>query len=164
MIDTDIKCLIEEVDISSLPPDKYDFSAFSEDAVLEALWASQGNMARASRLLEVPYAVLHHYLSKNEKLRTYLRNAALIRNDLRCDLLEDMAFVKALAGESSLIWKLLCTYGKLRGYGDFQKIDMNHTIPVHVTELLNSLKTIRQDALTKTTICDNSVNEENKPA
>ena len=101
-------------------------------------------------------------VASNPALKAYLKKAAEIRNDLRCDILEDIAFSKALAGDPTLIWKLLCSFGKSRGYGDVQKVDMTHTIPSHVSDLLSSLKDLRKNVISETTVCPTAGSKEDE--
>ena len=115
----------------------------SPEAIFEAIWCSQGNISRAARLLACSHSALWHYIKKDEKIREYVRKAQEYRNDIRADVLEDLAFNKALFGDSTLIWKLLCTYGAERGYGDKQQIDVKHDIPPHIKTMLESLNFAR---------------------
>ena len=115
----------------------------SSEAIFEAIWCSQGNISRAARLLACSHSALWSYIKKDEKIREYVRKAQEYRNDIRADVLEDLAFNKALFGDSTLIWKLLCTYGAERGYGDKQQIDVKHDIPPHIKTMLESLNFAR---------------------
>lgn len=160
----EIQELLEVVDLNTFSPEKVDMHGVSEDAVVEALWASQGNIAYASKLLDIPYACLYNHINKNEKLKEYLKRATDIHNNLKCDVLQELAFHKALAGDTTLIWKLLCSYGRERGFGDISKVALSSDIPPHVSELLLSLKTIRENAITETRVCDKELSQENKSA
>ena len=111
----------------------------SPEAIFEAIWCSQGNISRAARLLSCSHSALWYYIRKDEKIREYVKKTQDYRNDIRADVLEDLAFNKALFGDSTLIWKLLCTYGADRGYGDKQQIDVKHDIPSHIKTMLESL-------------------------
>lgn len=109
------------------------------EAIFEAVWCSQGNVSRASRLLSCSHAALYSYIKNNKPLQEYLERVREYKNDIRLDVLEDLAFNKALFGDSTLIWKLLCTYGASRGYGDKQQIKVEHDIPPHIKTMLESL-------------------------
>lgn len=115
----------------------------SPEAIFEAIWCSQGNISRAARLLSCSHSALWSYIRKDEKIKEYVSKAQEYRNDIRADVLEDLAFNKALFGDSTLIWKLLCTYGSSRGYGDKQQIDVKHDIPPHIKTMLESLNFAR---------------------
>lgn len=115
----------------------------SPEAIFEAIWCSQGNLSRAARLLACSHSALWNYIKKDEKLSAYMNLTREYRNDIRADVLEDLAFNKALFGDSTLIWKLLCTYGASRGYGDKQQIDVKHDIPPHIKTMLESLNSCR---------------------
>lgn len=115
----------------------------SPEVIFEAIWCSQGNISRAARLLSCSHSALWSYIRKDEKIKEYVSKAQEYRNDIRADVLEDLAFNKALFGDSTLIWKLLCTYGSSRGYGDKQQIDVKHDIPPHIKTMLESLNFAR---------------------
>lgn len=117
----------------------------SPEAIFEAIWCSQGNISRAARLLSCSHSALWYYIRKDEKIREYVKKTQDYRNDIRADVLEDLAFNKALFGDSTLIWKLLCTYGADRGYGDKQQIDVKHDIPSHIKTMLESLNFARKE-------------------
>lgn len=139
----------------------------SPEAIKEAIWCSQGNISRASRLLACSHSALWSYIKKDENLSAYINLTREYRNDIRADVLEDLAFNKALFGDSTLIWKLLCTYGANRGYGDKQQIDVKHDIPPHIKTMLESLdfarksedNGIKSETEESTKIC----NKEDKP-
>lgn len=116
---------------------------FIPEAVIEAIWCSQGNITRASKLLECSHSSLWNYIKNNEKMLTYLNKVREYKNDIRADVLEDLAFNKALYGDSNLIWKLLCTYGSNRGYGDKQQLDIKYDVPPHIKNMLESLTSFR---------------------
>lgn len=113
------------------------------EAIFEAIWCSQGNISRASRLLSCSHSALWNHIRKDKVLSEYVDKAREYRNDIRADVLEDLAFNKALFGDSNLIWKLLCTYGAQRGYGDKQQINIKHDIPPHIKTMLESLNSFR---------------------
>ena len=143
----------------------------SPEAIFEAIWCSQGNISRASRLLDCSHSALYSYIRKDEKIREYVNKTREYRNDIRADVLEDLAFNKALFGDSTLIWKLLCTYGADRGYGDRQQIDVKHDIPPHIKTMLESLNYARNsdelkeksEPQSQTTNCSQESSKENKP-
>lgn len=121
----------------------------SKECIFEAIWCSQGNLTRASKLLNCSHSALHTYVKKDKELKEYVSRVLEYRNDTRMDVLEDLAFNKALFGDSTLIWKLLCTYGSSRGYGDKQQIDVTHDIPPHIKTMLDSLNSARNSEESK---------------
>lgn len=138
----------------------------SPEAIFEAIWCSQGNISRASKLLNCSHSALWSHIRKNEEVRAYVNKTREYRNDVRADVLEDLAFNKALFGDSTLIWKLLCTYGADRGYGDKQQIDVKHDIPPHIKVMLESLSSARKEnsgTESKTTVSTEESNKEDKP-
>lgn len=140
---TELVIIDNNVNEALLPPEKYDTSLLREEVVKEALWAAQGNLTKAAKYMNLPYSMLYHYVNKNEILKGYIKTVQSLRNNLRCDILEDLAFNQALLGDSSLIWKLLCTYGKEKGYGDTTKVNLTASISPQLTSLLASLKDLR---------------------
>lgn len=141
-----IETIICETEIATanfLPEGRLPLCA-SKEAILEAIFVSQGNLTRASKLLNCAHSALHTYVKKDEKLKEYVNRVLEYRNDVRADVLEDLAFNKALYGDTTLIWKLLCTYGSSRGYGDKQQIDVKHDIPPHIKTMLESLSDSRK--------------------
>lgn len=145
MSDDNIETIICETQIatSDFLPECREALHASPEAIFEAIWCSQGNISRAAKLLTCSHSALWAYIRKDEKIKEYVSKVHEYRNDIRADVLEDLAFNKALFGDSTLIWKLLCTYGAERGYGDKQQIDMKHDIPPHIKTMLESLNSCR---------------------
>lgn len=145
MSDDNIETIICETQLATanfLPECREALHA-SPEAIFEAVWCSQGNISRAAKLLACSHSALWNYIKKDGKLSAYVNLTREYRNDIRADILEDLAFNKALFGDSTLIWKLLCTYGASRGYGDKQQIDVKHDIPPHIKTMLESLNSCR---------------------
>lgn len=156
-------------------PESGAFINAKPEAIIEAIWCSQGNISRASKLLECSHSALWNHIQNNEKLKAYADKVTEYKNDVRADVLEDLAFNKALYGDSTLIWKLLCTYGAKRGYGDKQQLDIKYDMPPHIKTMLESLNCARKaefsikseetsGAKSETTASLKASNEENKPA
>lgn len=137
-----------EVDADSIPRclESYDTSHFLLAAVKEALWAAMGNVTRAALLLGEPRPSLHKYLEEHPELKEYNKNIFAYRNAVRCDFLEDAAFKKALQGDPTMIWKLLQTYGKDRGYAEVEKEVSK--VPKHISEMLLALKGLQSGEVT----------------
>lgn len=128
---------------SMLPPARFLLNHMPE-AIMEALYAAQGNLTKSARILECSYESLREYIKKNPPVLKYLEDARDIRNSVRMDILEDLAMNKALAGDTSMIKKLLDTHGRDRGYGEKQTISLTGDIPKGVSELLVGLAELRK--------------------
>jgi len=166
---SNIETIIVETTIATenfLPEERMPLNA-SLEVVKEAIWCSQGNVTRASRILDCSHSSLWNYINNNPDLKSYVILAQEYRNDIRADVLEDLAFNKALYGDTTLIWKLLCTYAGKRGYGDKQSLEIKHDIPPQIQSLLDSLKTTRsveiQNVKSETSQGIEGSNKEDKP-
>src|SRR3972149_2501840 len=151
---SNIETIIVETTIATenfLPEERMPLNA-SLEVIKEAIWCSQGNVTRASRILDCSHSSLWNYINNNPDLRSYVILAQEYRNDIRADVLEDIAFNKALYGDTTLIWKLLYTYASKRGYGDKQSLEIKHDIPPQIQSLLESLKTTRSLEVSKETL------------
>jgi hypothetical protein len=131
-----------------LPESKEPLCA-SEEVIREAIFVSQGNLTRAARLLNCSHKSLHSYVKRNEEMKRYLEAVLEYRNDVRADVLEDLAFNKALMGDTTMIWKLLCVYAGNRGYGDKQQVNLKHEIPPGVRAMIDSLEAMRNGVESK---------------
>lgn len=146
--DTEIITVITEIATENFLPEGNCLGNIPTEAIIEAIWCSQGNISRASRLLECSHSALWGHINKNEVLRNYINKVREYKDDIRADVLEDLAFNKALCGDSTLIWKLLCKHGAKRGYGDKQQIDINYDMPPHIKTMLESLNCARKSEFT----------------
>lgn len=165
--------ILEEISIGNfLPEPKHPLDA-SEECILEALWVSQGSLTRASKILSCSHSSLWSYVKKHPKIKEYLDKVWEYRNDIRSDVLEDLAFNKALLGDSTILWKLLCTYANKRGYGDKQSLEIKHDVPPHIKTMLESLEvsranfsneTIENEPKSQAKISVVESNQENKPS
>ena len=166
---SNIETIVVETTIATtdfLPEERTPLNATLE-VIKEAIWCSQGNITRASKILDCSHSSLWHYINNKPDLKTYVILAQEYRNDIRADVLEDLAFNKSLYGDTTLIWKLLCTYASKRGYGDKQSLEVKHDIPPQIQSLLDSLNIVRsleiKDAKPETSQGIEGSNKEDKP-
>lgn len=138
--------VIEEVSVGNFLPEAKEPLNASKECILEALWVSQGSLTRASKILSCSHSELWAYVQKNSDIKEYLNKVLEYRNDVRSDVLEDIAFNKALLGDSNILWKLLCTYASKRGYGDKQSLEVKHDVPPHIKTMLESLSSCRTES------------------
>lgn len=128
-----------------LPIIETELDNISINEIYHTLWISQGSITKASIILNCSHSSLWNFIQNNSKLQEYQRKVIEYRNEVRTDVLEDIAFNKALLGDSTILWKLLSTYAPHRGYGDKQSLEIKHDVPPHLKVLLDSLKDLRQD-------------------
>ena len=118
---------------------------YTEEAVLESLYASQGNLTKAARILECPYEVLFKAIKENPIYSKYIVEVRDIRNSIRMDILEDLAMNKAIAGDTSMIKKLLDSHGQVRGYGEKHTVTVKGDVPKGIVDLLAGLSDLRKE-------------------
>lgn len=144
--------IIEEISIGNFLPEAKEPLNASKECILEAIWVSQGSLTRASKILSCSHSELWNYVKKQPELKEYLEKVWEYRNDIRSDVLEDIAFNKALLGDSNILWKLLCTYANKRGYGDKQSLEIKHEVPPHIKTMLESLSSCRTESIKEVSV------------
>lgn len=152
---------LENLEIPFLPPYTQRLNQ-TEGAILEALAASQGNLTKAARILECAYEELHREVKNSPKYTKFLDDTRLIRNSMRMDILEDLAMNLAIAGDTSMIKKLLDSHGKDRGYGERQTISIGADVPKGISDLLSGLAELRNGPQPQTNISITTGEQENK--
>lgn len=135
--------IVAEVENEAFPKAQIFLEEINPEVIKEAIYASGGVLTRSAALLNIPRDVLYKIIEEDEDLKVYLTYVRETRNDARLDLYEDVAHNKALLGDTTMLWKLMCTYGAKRGYGDKQQLEVSYDIPPHVREIITGLQGAR---------------------
>lgn|SRR5574337_9592 len=122
---------------------KYDKTPQLDRAqVEEAIWVCQGNIIKLAAFLGITYSDLRTYIDADEELLKLITTVREYRNEGRLDILEDLAMQHAIAGDVTVLKRLLDVYGKKRGFGEAKTIELK-SAPEHITALISSLKDLQ---------------------
>lgn len=112
---TDVKkhnYLIDEAEFNNPMWSRYVHKEIGPDKIAHALLAARGNRTKAAKLAGCTYQTVYNYIREYPEVREVLHMC----EEVRGDMYERLADEKALRGDSYMIWNVLKTRYKKRGY------------------------------------------------